>query len=435
MSRTQEIPRGQIDPIRASTESLPSYSSSRGHSQGRDFENNQNPSRHGSRDHLDSDYHSNAEDNGQGGDFHGNVYPVPNSHCQGQSQHSQGHYVRQTSHGDNRSDISDRDNVLRKSIEDFEKFKEAYHTHQLHPHQGQGHEMGYYSDSNVPTAMASHPHYSAAEQPYEHGHYHYYHEEHMQGHQVHQGHSVQGHMVHHHGYGDHYHDNGQQHSQDPHHHFRNIYSDRPYQTIGAREETEGENVLENNAYYHGHPGYDPTLGFHGNTQTDVQETPNQDFGAQQSYAQSDQGYFSRVRNKASTILENTTQQIANSQLAATNGATTGRKLPQVKYRVQNVGNDGKVDQKPQDKSNSNNNVSNKESNKRHSEGKDRTDEDNYRVKYSRDSGGSGNKRGHDKQTAEDTDDDREFVDKGLIKFSNLIILITYDFLESNHNIH
>ncbi|XP_052786823.1 dystrophin-like isoform X2 [Mya arenaria] len=402
LSRTQELPRGQIDLLRASVESLPAYPSAghdeiQGHGHG-NFDNHSIPSRHGSRDHLDSDYHSNAEDNAQSVEFRGHVYPLPSNQC-----HSQGQISRQTSHSDTRSEMSDRENTLRKSIEDFEKIKEAYQSHQLPVSipQGQGHEHGFYSDSEVHAPIATHQHYHGTDQTFDPEQYHYPHPD-----------QNQGQPVHHHGYGEHYHDNPHVHHEDTHHHFRNIYADRPYHTIGERGETEGGNVvLDSMGYYH--PGYNQTHVYHGNQEIDQSEQRNQECLSQQTFNGSDPGYFSRVKDKASTILTNTTQQIANSQITNNSGVTTGRKLPQVKYRLQNVQGETKKDQ---NKGNSNSNSAvpnNGQENGRSHEARERVSEEgSYKVKYERDSGGTGSRKGDRRRVEENSEDvDKDFMDQ------------------------
>ena len=268
LSRTQEFSRAQFDIVRASVESLPNLRTS--HEPDSDIHSN--PSFHGSRDQLDSDYHSNTEETtNRKADFHGNVYPsenhVPNG-AQPRNKKKKGQRkgvkedqgelssdTAQSGHAEaNRISTKERENILRKSIEDFAKLKhealsiqgneQFYGIHgnpdegQSNQFQGQGHGHQFQDHHHWHANSNQH----VAEQPYDqsnpvhhqqmghvHGQGHYYPDYQGQGHAFAQG---QEHL--HHGY-------NQPHT-DHHHHFRNIYEGRPYHTIGEREETEGGNV-------------------------------------------------------------------------------------------------------------------------------------------------------------------------------------------------
>ena len=265
LSRTQEFTRPQLDLVRASVESLPNLRTS--HEPESDIYSN--PSFHGSRDQLDSDYHSNTEEpTNKKPDFHGSVYPMEN-HLGNANQNKKKKSQRK-GQKDAQSDLKavtserpkagqghheighlstpERENILRKSIEDFAKLRHealaiqgneqffgvpgASGEGQGHQFQGQTNQFqGHHHwpvDSNQHTAERPYDENSAAHQQMNQGHGHYYHD--YQGHGQSQEHLHQG-------FNQHYSEPHQHH-----HHFRNIYEGRPYHTIGEREETEGGNV-------------------------------------------------------------------------------------------------------------------------------------------------------------------------------------------------
>lgn len=319
LSRTQEVPRGQIDLLQASVESLPNFPTRQN---GPDQDIHSNQSVRGSHDHLDSDYQSNIEDN-TGADFHGNVYPLASNQDQGH-----GANIGQTDDHQH-SNMVDRENILRKSIEDFEKLKEAYQTLPQEDFYEQ-HEV-HDSSSNIHTHQGHR--YHAAEHPYDQsqggqGHYFHPHD--------------QGQPVHHHGYDSHY--------PEAHHHFRNIYQDRPYHTIGEREETEGGNVPgDHRHYYHHEHGYNGGVagqGFQGNDLLVPGQGTNGNYGNEYTAqgTSQDQGFHSHVCDKNEPV-QNRHPHVANS--SSQSGSSNGRKLPQVTYRLQNISNDAQDKQRTQ----------------------------------------------------------------------------------------
>ena len=292
LSRTQEFPRHQFDLVRASVESLPNV---RG-SHDPDSDLHSNPSFHGSRDQLDSDYHSNTEEpTNKKADFYGNVYPMENhleGANQGQNKKKKGHKKGQDNQNQNKPkavvgdrpnvgqsqevkhmSTKERENILRKSIEDLAKFQnealtiqgnEQFYGAQGTQGGGQGehcqgqqfqghHQWQTNSNQNAPErpydeSNPAHQHNVVQMQ----GQGHYYPD--FQG----QGHTPQNQEHVHQGYDQHYADHH-------HQHFRNIYEGRPYHTIGEREETEGGNVRQdNNQYYQ---QYHDQYGFYQNNNT------------------------------------------------------------------------------------------------------------------------------------------------------------------------
>ncbi|KAH3868061.1 hypothetical protein DPMN_031197 [Dreissena polymorpha] len=399
LSQTQELPRGRVNQLRSSTESLPTFASSKesrigkgqGHIPENDLDQQSNPSRHGSRDNLDSDYQSSVEINQNSVDFHGNVYPLPGNQFQGQLS-------RQASQSDLLSDhsLSDRENVLRRSIEDFHKFKEAYREFQ-----GQAAhlpETGYYANGDI-QPMPSHQHYHAAEHPYDQGHYaHFHNPDH-----------ITAHPMHHHGYDEHYHGNAH---HEAHHHFRNIYTDRPYHMIGDREEAEGGNVVDSMGYYH--HNYQ-NHGYHAGGHIDQSDQGIPNYNSQ-AFQSADQGFFSH--NNEKTAVETTvlpTQTSVKSTTQPSQSAPSGRKLPQVTYRLQNVSNDAHKDQ------NKNMNiVAQSKSRDKSVEGKDKVSEGiALKVKYDRDSGGKRESERSDRESSEQTVE-TEFMEQGLCALSYML---------------
>lgn len=292
LSRTQEFPRQHFDLMRASVESLPNIRTS--HDPDSDLHSN--PSCHGSRDQLDSDYHSNTEEpSSKKADFHGNVYPMED-HLEGTSQvqnkkkkgqrkgqketqnntkpvASIGKKVGQGELDGSNLSTKDRENILRKSIEDFAKLKQEalsiqgneqfYDVHgtqgggQGDHYQGQGHQF------HGPHNWQRGSNQSAAEHPYDESNpAHHHHMGQMQG----QGHFYPEYQGHGHATSqsqEHTHQEYHQHYPDHHHHFQNIYEGRPYQTIGEREETEGGNVGQDDHYYQ----YQDQYGYYQNNVT------------------------------------------------------------------------------------------------------------------------------------------------------------------------
>ncbi|XP_060584200.1 golgin subfamily A member 4-like isoform X2 [Ruditapes philippinarum] len=308
LSRTQELPRGQFDLVRASVESLPNFPTNQN---GLDQDINSNPSLRSSRDHLDSDYHSNAEDN-QNADFHGNVYPIPLA--QGHHGAAQGHCSKPVLTEDHQahhhSNQVERDNILRQSIEDFSKFKEAYQSqeHLFTHHAPVGH------DSNI----QGHQHYHAAEHPYDQGH----------GGQGHYYHHDQGQPVYHHGY-------------EGHHHFQNIYQDRPYHTIGEREEAEGGNAHQGedmHYYQHGYTGGHIDHGFHGNQM--LPQGQGHEYNLQAT--SQDHGFHSHNTDKNEHYKNQHSKSVNTSGHSS---SSSGRKLPQVTYRFQSTSNEAQDKQR------------------------------------------------------------------------------------------
>ena len=310
LSRTQEFPRAQFDLVRASVESLPNLRTS--HEPDSDIHSN--PSFHGSRDQLDSDYHSNAEEpTNRKPDFQGNVCPVENhlgnavqthnrkkkrkgqKEAQSDSRATNGETFKTVQGEGNQISTKERENILRKSIEDFAKMKhealtiqgneQFYGVHgipdegQSNQFQGQGHQFQghhhWHLDSNQHAAEHPYDESNPVHQPqmgHMQGQGHYYPD--FQGHALSQS---QEHM--HHGY-------NQPHS-DHHHHFRNIYEGRPYHTIGEREETEGGNVRSDEQFcqVQAHYGYYPNIsapftnstdrGFYSHTPGFTETQPSQ----------------------------------------------------------------------------------------------------------------------------------------------------------------
>ncbi|XP_045184514.2 trichohyalin-like isoform X1 [Mercenaria mercenaria] len=348
MSRTQEIPRGQFDLLRASVESLPNFPTNQN---GLDRDINSNASVHGSRDHLDSDYHSNAEDN-QNADFHGNVYPLPSGQghqgaAQGHQDAAQGHGLIEDHQTHHHNNTTERENILRQSVEDFAKFKEVYQSqeHLFTHHAPVGH------DSNI-QGHQGHQHYHAAEHPYDQGH----------GGQGHYYHHDQGQPVYHHGYEGHY--------PPAHHHFRNIYRDRPYHTIGEREETEGGNAHQGgnmHYYHHGYNGGHVDHGFQGNQM--LPQGQGHEYNVQG--ASQDHGFHSHVTDKNEHV-KNHHSKTGNTSTQSS--SSNGRKLPQVTYRFQNISNDAQDKQKSEmTRNREKENIPQKENTEAYA--------DNYKVRY------------------------------------------------------
>lgn len=370
MSRTQELPQGQMDLLRASVESLPNFPTRQN---GPEPDSRSNPSVHGSCDHLDSDYHSNAEDN-QNIEFHGHVYPLPSDQGQSHPGANQGHGrnlgFTEDHQKHHQSNMVERESILRKSIEDFAKFKEVY--------QSQEHFLGHHASVGHKSDIQGHQghqHYHAAEHPYDQnyeGEGHYYH------------HHDQGQPIHHHGYEGHY--------PDAHHHFRNIYQDRPYHTIGERGETEGGNAHagENMHYYYDYNGIHADHGFQGN----------------QMLAQGqDHGFNSHIHDKPDHV-KNHHLKGGNMNNQSTSG--NGRKLPQVTYRFQSISNEAKDTQRTEiarrkDKEN----MSLKENTEEYS--------DNHKVRYEKE---HERKREEiskrDKEEKSEKSMEREFMEQGKV---------------------
>ena len=304
LSRTQEFPRQQFDLVRASMDSLPSVR--RSHDQ--DLDLHSNPSFHGSRDQLDSDYHSNTEEpTNKKADFCGSVYPLENHHEGANQGHNKkkkgqkkGQHNKENQNNPNHvsSDrpkvgqgqpevkplsTKERESILRKSIEDLAKFQNEALTIQGNEQfygaqgegqsehlQGQGHHFqGHHqwhanSNQNAPErpydeTNPAHQHQLAQMQ----GQGHYYPEFQGQG----QNPATQEHI--HQAYDQQYVDH-----QHHHQHFRNIYEGRPYHTIGEREETEGGNVgHDNNQYYQYHDQY----GYQQNSTTPYANSTDRGF--------------------------------------------------------------------------------------------------------------------------------------------------------------
>lgn len=378
LSRTQEIPRSKIDILRASVESMPSYPVSRdqrGQGQGHLNDLHSNPSHHGSRDQLDSDYHSNPEEpHHHNPDFHGNVYSIPSNLESGQG-HAQSNLGGHTSQGDmpRHANIPDREHVLRQSIEDFAKFKEAYQVQQIH----EGHQGHYYGNGDYQCSMPVHQHYHAAEQPYDQGHYYHSHE--------------QIDPVHHHGYGGHYHGN---HLQETHHHFRNIYTDRPYHTIGERGETEGGNVVDDIHFYH-HGYQQVPHGYHDNSVPTKEHT-----GDTASY-QREQKFHIQTGERENPEKSGNTNSSNHSNISQQSSGG-GRKLPQVTYRFQNVAAEAR---------NQGNTGSKKSIDKVNKEGKEKG-ESSVKVKYERDGGGRHTGHRRDTDLESDPNMEKEFMEQG-----------------------
>lgn len=359
LSRTQEIPRGKIDLVRASVESLPNFSTQgQGHS--RDLS--------GKRvRQLDSDFHGNSEETpARTADFHGKAYPLSHNHEQG--------------HGQDQTAVIDRDNILRQSIEDFSKYKEAYEAQQAY----EGHQGHYYGNADYPCSMEVHPHYHAAEHPYDQAHYYHSHD------QVHPGH--------HQGYEGHYHDNLQ---PEAHHHFRNIYTDRPYHTIGERGETEGGNVEDMHFYHHGYQHM--PYGYHDNSHPVQGNQRAENLNKEQNQYAKTIEKDSKERNGSS---ERSTNVNSNTSMVSTG---SGRKLPQVTYRFQNISSDSQKESQR---------TPSKPKNKKGTENSDKAEKEKsndvgYKVKYERDGGGkqfASSKT--DAEKLDENDIERDFMDQG-----------------------
>ena len=378
LSRTQEIPRGKIDFVRASIDSLPSYSSKgSGHSHNPDLHSNRNQ---GVRDSVNSDYHSNKDEKaGTKADFHGNLYPATHT------GDPQGQGNRPLTQTDTQAAFIDRKSILRQSIEDFSKYKEAYQGQQNF----EGHQGHYYGNAEYPYNMQVHQHYHQAEQPYDQAHYYHSHDQVHQGHQ--QGYD-QG-LYH----GDHL-DN---HHPDAHHHFQNIYSDRPYHTMGERGETEGGNV--DLRYYHHGYGPIPQHGYHGNN--------NMPHNNQRTEGViRDQNVYAKTVDKENSDGSVNTERSANvGGNSATNTSIvstgSGRKLPQVKYRLQNIASTDSTKDSQRTQSGVN---SKKGAGK---SVKEKMGESGYKVKYDRDGGGqhAGTKK---QENMDEQEIERDFIEQG-----------------------
>lgn len=264
--------------------------------------------------------------------------------------------------------VPNREDILRQSIEDFTKFKEVYESHQ----NNEGHQDHFYGNMEYPCNMPVHQHYHTAEHPYDQGHYYPSHE--------------QGHQMHHHGYEGHYHDN---HMADTHHHFQNIYADRPYHTLGERGETEGGNVLEDMHFYH-HRYESLPHGYHDNMP--VQEPKG-------SHGYHKDPNFNSQNLDNSENVRKCEKNVKNS--GGVSSGSSGRKLPQVTYRFQNISSDSQKSSQ-QTQSTDNNK---KGAGKTVKDGKDKGSDIGYKVKYERDKGGV------HKQQKEDEIMEKEFVEQ------------------------
>ena len=302
LSRTQELQRRNTEALRTSVESLPSFPTA-----SQDLTDRVS-SVQGS-EHVDSDYHSNAGDNRKSGDFHGIVYPQNLHQGQGHGNiHGQNHNTPNFVKSEH-VNSEERENLLRRSIEDFSQLREAY--------LGQGQNEQFYGD------LRHHQHFNyqhqhPAEQPYDqsqgqmdvnHGQGHYY-----------QGHDAGGHhQAHLHGY------------QDHHHHFKNIYENRPYHTIGEREETEGGNVQTVTDGHFYNPNIGHGYGYHDNMcyyRNDY--VPQGQEVASTNHTDVTQGHVGDHRGFSNQGTSEGTQLQATSQSQTT---STSRRLPNLQRHV------------------------------------------------------------------------------------------------------